>query len=145
MINIGKKLGNVAFQSKTWTVEFVRNCQDKIIQPLHCPMRSLINSTRIRVKKKYVIKQRIQNSKYGMMHYSIPNSGFMNYAIFRIADCKPLIWPVAINFVCQFAMQLEQIVFQMPLKFLNIRLASFPLAKFLPSQKQILKTNNSLK
>lgn len=80
-----------------------------------------------------------------MMQKPVSNRGFMNYPIFWIVNCKTLVWPMPINMTLQFPMQLEQIVLQVALKFLDIWLAALASAKFSPGNKQILETNYFIK
>lgn len=108
-------------------------------------MRSLSDLARVRIKNKRAIKRGIQNVEDGMMHYPVADASFMNNPVFGIVDCKPAVWPVAVSPALQFIAQLKQIIFQIPLKLLNIRLAPLAAPEFLPGKKQVLNTYNFLK
>ena len=98
MIHRGKKLRDIAFESKTGTTKIPTHIHDKFCQTTNCLMRALPQAAGIRVKNKTLIKYRIQYSKYGMMHHAISNCGFVDDTVFRIANSESLIWSVAINF-----------------------------------------------
>ena len=79
------------------------------------------------------------------MQDPISDCRFVNSAQFWITDVKRGIMGMLVSFVFQFAVKLEQIVFQIKFKPLDVNFFPFVFPEFLPSQKQVFQRNNFLK
>ena len=55
------------------------------------------------------------------MHEPVPNSRFADYPVLWIVDVKSTIWAMAISLMGELCMQSKNIVFQITLKFQNIK------------------------
>jgi len=104
-------------------------------------MRAEPDPTRERCRDKSFFKDWIQYRKYCMMQNAVADFGFVNMALLRIGNVKAVITPVAIGFVFQIPMELEKVLFDMPLEFNDIRLVSLIGLERFPCREKIFHRN----
>jgi hypothetical protein len=105
MINIGKKLFDIAFQNPTGFcivfTDFI--CKfAKSVNGLMCP---LVVSARIRIGNESLIKKGIHNPIDGVVQQSVPDRCFMNISRFWIIDFERLIAAVNIGMIEEVVMK----------------------------------------
>src|SRR4030066_2603988 len=109
MINVRKKLFDVAFQNPTGFcvifVDFIRERAKSIDRS----MRAFPDSARIRIGDKYSVKKRVKNSVNGVVKKTIPNARFVNVSGFRIIDPERLIRAVLVGMIEKVALKRENI------------------------------------
>ncbi len=84
VIDICKKFPDVALQNPTRTRMIFRNDATKFRETIHGFVRSFVDTARIRIKNKFLIKVRIKLKMNQMMKQPVANGCFVNVSWFRI-------------------------------------------------------------
>ena len=79
------------------------------------------------------------------MQNPVSDHRFLDISQFWIINIKRTVGAVTISFVFELTVKLEEVIFQMAFKCLDIHLFAFARTEFFPSQKQILVTNYLIK
>lgn len=91
MIDVIKKLSNVAFQYPAGFCVIVADFIRKRVKPVDCAMRPFINPIRIRIGDKAPVEEWTENPMYCVMEQAIANACFMYPPWFRIKNAKGII------------------------------------------------------
>lgn len=83
-------------------------------------------------------KDRLQNPRHGVMHETIFHTCFMDDPSLWILNDKACVWSVVVHPRNEFFMETEHVVFQVPLKDLNLRCRALAAPKFSPRHQEIL-------
>jgi len=110
MINIRKKLLDIAFQDPTSTSVVLGNFAGEVAETVYGAVSSLPLSTRIRVVNKFAVEIWIQNSVNSMMEQPVADSRLVDIARFRVVYFERLIFAVVVCFIFQVVMQSKYIV-----------------------------------
>ena len=99
-------------------------------------------TTRIRIKNKFFIKIRIQDSIQRMVHQPVTNRCLMNISWFWVVYFKCAISTVLIRLFRKFFVKRKNIVLKRKRKLTNIFSFSFATKKFLPCYEEIFYRND---
>ena len=138
VIDIIKKLLNIAFQYEAITCVVFRDSSHYSLQNRDAFVRAESDATRERCRDKRRLENRIEHRRYSMMEDSVSDCRLVDVPLLGITDVKTFVRAVFVCFVFQIPMQLKNILFQIPLEALNVRLVPFISLKGIPRQEQIL-------
>lgn len=96
MIHRLKKLFDVALQYKAGQSAVPAYFPQHCSQPIYAPMRSLFISAGIRIIDERLFKNGIQRGKNRAVKNSVPDTRFVNVALFGVSDVEAGIWTVPI-------------------------------------------------
>lgn len=110
MINIGKKLFNVAFQDPaSFGIVFTNNIR-VFAEFIDSFMRAFFVSARIGIGNESFIEKWIKNSVNGVMQQAISHAGFVDVSGFWIIAFESLITAVIIGMMEKIAVQWKNII-----------------------------------
>jgi hypothetical protein len=109
LVNTCKEFFNDAFQNPALFSVIFRNFSSEKIQTVDCLVCSLSVSARIRVKNKFPVKMRTQNSVNSVVRQPIAHRCLMNIARLWIGDFKSVIATMSIGLTFQTIMQIKNI------------------------------------
>jgi hypothetical protein len=137
VIDVGEEFSDVAFQNPDRVRVVLRDFESLVAETIYGSVCAFDASTRVRVKNKFWIEVRIQDSVNGVMQKPIPDGRFVNVARFWIIDPERLIGPVTVRLIEKVAMQRENMVGQVKRISLDVFAAALVTKKFTPRSEQI--------
>lgn len=131
MIDGVKKLFNVAFEDKALPVMSIDSIGN-FFKPADHAMATFIVAAWIGIVNKCQFKDSIECFEYRVVHDAVPHTWFMDKTELGVADIKTMVWAMLIAFAYQVVVEIKQIVAQISLEYLNIKLFGFADLEFIP-------------
>jgi len=141
MINGVKKLSHVAFQYPAFIRSILALDPKHISYAFDAFMRAFADAAGKRGRDECLLKNRIDDSKNRVVQNPISHYGLVYSTTLGIVNPKSVVWAVLVGLIPQVAAQLKDMLFNLLLKFGNIRLISFVAFENFPCRKEILCGN----
>lgn len=110
MVNIGKKLPDVAFQNPNGPSMVPRDFSRVKPESINTALHPFVKTARKGVKNKLSVIKRIQGAVNGVVDETVPHARFVNITRFWIVNLKCKIWSMLVCFIFQLMMQRNDVI-----------------------------------
>ena len=144
MIDARKELSDIALQNPASTRVVLRDLIGECPKPIHRFVCPFPETAGIRISNECSIKERVQLAIERVVDEPVAHTRFVDVAWLRVTYFEMMIPAVLISAIRKFVMQNQNIIHQMPFKFLNISPFALAFYEFSPWIEQILDRNDTL-
>lgn len=144
MIDRREEFPHIAFEHPALARVILRGFAEKILESLHCLMRSFSITARIRIGYEPAIEEGIELAIERMMEQAVAHERLMDIPRLRIGNLKGVVASMPVSPFLELAPQLEDVIHEPVLEFLNILLLPLAPDEFLPCREQVFQRNDIL-
>ncbi len=142
MVHAVEKLLHVALERKARVRSVSTDLSSHVLDGSNAAVGPESDATGERVRNERAFKDRTQNGIDGVVQDTVTHRGFMDVSSLGVIDKKSMIRTMPIRFVLEFAIELEDVLLQPPLKCADVSSFGLVAPKSLPRRKQVLRRND---
>ncbi len=136
-----EEFSDIAFQNEAFSGAIPAYAAGFALQNIHPFMRAKPDPARERRRDERFFKDRIQHRKYRVMQNAVADFRFMDMSLLWIGNVEAVITAMAVGLALQIPMELEKVLFDMPLEFNDIPFVFLIRLERFPRRKKIFHRN----
>ncbi len=132
----------VAFEREgsPWRTEI--GIAQHLFRAIDAPMGSIADATGERGRDERFLKDWIDDRKHGVMQNPVAHRRFMDVPLLRIVDIEAFVRAVTVRPVFEVAVQLENVLLEVPLKTSHVKFVPLVLLERVPRIEQVFRRYN---